>query len=143
MKKGDRVKSKASGKMGTVWGEPFPLTDKNGRIQSVEVLFDGEMLLTGMMASDLEVIGDTKKLHTWDIVEGVDMQDMICKMYEEAKEVELELVVPQTTREKLASELLDLIQVCKHIAYKNQINLEDYIEIHNNKLLSRGHKIID
>lgn len=142
MKKRDRVKSKLDNKMGFVWGGPYKLISAKGISKFVEVLFDDEDHLKEVNIEDLEVVTDDKKLYVWDIVEEANMQDMICKMYEEAKEVEFELVVPVTTREKLASELLDLIQVCKHIAYKNQINLEDYIEVHNKKLEDRGHKII-
>lgn len=142
MKKRDRVKSKLDNREGVVLGGPYKLISDKGISKFVEVLFDDEDYLKEVNIEDLEVIIDNKKLHIWDIVEKADMQDMICKMYEEAKEVEFELVVPQTTESKLAGELLDLIQVCKHIAHKSNINLEDYIEEHNKKLEGRGHKII-
>lgn len=142
MKKRDRVKSKLDNREGVVWGGPYKLVSPKGVSKFVEVLFDDEDYLKEVSIEDLEVVENDKKLHVWDIVEKADMQDMICKMYEEAKEVEFELVVPQTTESKLAGELLDLIQVCKHIAYKSNINLEDYIKEHNKKLEGRGHKII-
>lgn len=85
---------------------------------------------------------DLSKLHNLELYKTVDKQEMLCKLIEEVKEVEFELVVPQSTNCALAGELLDVMQVCLGIAYTNGIDLNDYVEFHNAKLLTRQHKFI-
>lgn len=75
-----------------------------------------------------------------DLYDTITKDEMLCKLYEEVKEVEFEMVVPVTTKEKLAEELLDVMQVCLGIAYTYEIDLEKYVTQHKVKLLSRGHK---
>lgn len=77
-----------------------------------------------------------------DLYKNVTNKEMIEKLNEEVKEVEFELVVPNTNRKDLAGELLDVMQVCMGIAYINGIDLEKYVISHNEKMLSRGHKFM-
>ena len=81
------------------------------------------------------------KIHNLEIYKTINISDMYVKLDEEIKEVASAILLNNT--ENLAEELLDVIQCCYGIAYTKGINLEEYIEKHNKKLLSRGHKFID
>ena len=86
---------------------------------------------------------ELKKLYNLDIYKNIKVDEMLCKLHEEVNEVEFELVVPTTTESAIASELLDVMQVCMGIAYTQNIDLSKHIDAHNYKLMSRGHKLID
>ena len=81
------------------------------------------------------------KIHNLEIYKTINILDMYVKLDEEIKEVASAILLNNT--ENLAEELLDVIQCCYGIAYTRRINLGEYIEKHNKKLLSRGHKFID
>ena len=81
------------------------------------------------------------RIHNLEIYKKLSEVDMYNKLDEEVEEVALAILV--NDEENLAEELLDVIQCCYGIAYTSGINLEEYIEKHNEKLLSRGHKFID
>ena len=81
------------------------------------------------------------KIHNLEIYKTINISDMYVKLDEEIKEVASAILLNNT--ENLAEELLDVIQCCYGIAYTRGINLEEHIENHNKKLLSRGHEFID
>lgn len=81
------------------------------------------------------------KIHNLEIYKTINISDMYVKLDEEIKEVASAILLNNT--ENLAEELLDVIQCCYGLAYTKGINLEEYIEKHNKKLLSREHKFID
>ena len=81
------------------------------------------------------------ELHNLEMYKNIDMDTMLKKLAEEAMEVAI--AVKHNDIENLEEELLDVMQVCKGIAYVKNICLDKGIEKHNNKLLSRGHKFID
>lgn len=77
-------------------------------------------------------------LHLYTLFDEVDINTMVSKLKEELVEVIQEIEVDKVNKDLLAGELLDLIQCAYGIAYKNNIDLKDYIQTHNNKLKSRG-----
>lgn len=81
------------------------------------------------------------KIHNLEIYKKLSSVDMYIKLDEEVEEVAGAILM--NDKENLTEELLDVIQCCYGIAYTKGINLEEYIEKHNKKLLSRGHKFID
>ena len=81
------------------------------------------------------------KIHNLEIYKKLSAVDMYIKLDEEVEEVAGAILM--NDKENLREELLDVIQCCYGIAYTKGINLEEYIEKHNKKLLSRGHKFID
>ena len=81
------------------------------------------------------------KIHNLEIYKKLSTVDMYIKLDEEVEEVAYAILM--NDKENLTEELLDVIQCCYGIAYTKGINLEEYIEKHNKKLLSRGHKFID
>lgn len=81
------------------------------------------------------------KIHNLEIYKKLCSVDMYIKLDEEVEEVAGAILM--NDKENLTEELLDVIQCCYGIAYTKGINLEEYIEKHNKKLLSRGHKFID
>lgn len=81
------------------------------------------------------------KIHNLEIYKKLSAVDMYIKLDEEVEEVAGAILM--NDKENLTEELLDVIQCCYGIAYTKGINLEEYIEKHNKKLLSRGHKFID
>ena len=81
------------------------------------------------------------KIHNLEIYKKLSTVDMYIKLNEEVEEVAYAILM--NDKENLTEELLDVIQCCYGIAYTKGINLEEYIEKHNKKLLSRGHKFID
>ena len=81
------------------------------------------------------------KIHNLEIYKKLSAVDMYIKLDEEVEEVTGAILM--NDKENLTEELLDVIQCCYGIAYTKGINLEEYIEKHNKKLLSRGHKFID
>lgn len=84
------------------------------------------------------------KLHNLELYKKIDTTEMFIKLTEETYEVRNELVEfdNMINKEKLASEILDVMQCCMGIAFTQNIDLKDYIEKHNKKLLGRGHKFI-
>lgn len=81
------------------------------------------------------------KIHNLEIYKKLSAVDMYIKLDEEVEEVAGAILM--NDKENLTEELLDVIQCCYGIAYTKGINLEEYIEKHNKKLLSRGHNFID
>ena len=81
------------------------------------------------------------KIHNLEIYKKLSAVDMYIKLNEEVEEVAYAILM--NDKENLTEELLDVIQCCYGLAYTLGINLEEYIEKHNKKLLSRGHKFID
>ena len=81
------------------------------------------------------------KIHNLEIYKKLSTVDMYIKLDEEVEEVAGAILM--NDKENLTEELLDVIQCCYGIAYTRGINLEEHIEKHNRKLLSRGHKFID
>ena len=81
------------------------------------------------------------KIHNLEIYKTINILDMYLKLDEEIEEVNN--AIRLNDKENLIEELLDVIQCCYGIAYTKGINLEEHIEKHNEKLLSRGHKFID
>ena len=81
------------------------------------------------------------KIHNLEIYKKLSTVDMYIKLDEEVEEVAYAILM--NDKENLTEELLDVIQCCYGLAYTLGINLEEYIEKHNKKLLSRGHKFID
>ena len=81
------------------------------------------------------------KIHNLEIYKKLSTVDMYIKLNEEVEEVAYAILM--NDKENLTEELLDVIQCCYGLAYTLGINLEEYIEKHNKKLLSRGHKFID
>lgn len=81
------------------------------------------------------------KIHNLEIYKKLSAVDMYIKLDEEVEEVAG--AISMNDKENLTEELLDVIQCCYGIAYTLGINLEEHIEKHNKKLLSRGHKFID
>lgn len=81
------------------------------------------------------------KIHNLEINKDATLFDMMVKFNEEIKEVYE--AVNNLDKENFIEELLDVVQVCYGLAYTQNINLDDYIKQHNEKLLSRGHKFID
>ena len=81
------------------------------------------------------------KIHNLEIYKKLSAVDMYIKLDEEVEEVAGAILM--NDRENLTEELLDVIQCCYGIAFTKGINLEDHINKHNEKLLSRGHKFID
>ena len=81
------------------------------------------------------------KIHNLEIYKKLSTVDMYIKLDEEVEEVAGAILM--NDKENLTEELLDVIQCCYGLAYTLGINLEEYIEKHNKKLLSRGHKFID
>ena len=81
------------------------------------------------------------KIHNLEIYKKLSAVDMYIKLDEEVEEVAGAILM--NDKENLTEELLDVIQCCYGLAYTLGINLEEYIEKHNKKLLSRGHKFID
>ena len=81
------------------------------------------------------------KIHNLEIYKKLSAVDMYIKLDEEVEEVAGAILM--NDKENLTEELLDVIQCCYGIAYTKGINLEEHIEKHNKKLLSRGHKFID
>ena len=81
------------------------------------------------------------KIHNLEIYKKLSAVDMYIKLDEEVEEVAYAILM--NDKENLTEELLDVIQCCYGLAYTLGINLEEYIEKHNKKLLSRGHKFID
>lgn len=80
------------------------------------------------------------KIHNLEIYKKLSTVDMYIKLDEEVEEVAYAILM--NDKENLTEELLDVIQCCYGLAYTLGINLEEYIEKHNKKLLSRGHKFI-
>ena len=80
------------------------------------------------------------KIHNLEIYKKLSAVDMYIKLDEEVEEVAGAILM--NDKENLTEELLDVIQCCYGLAYTLGINLEEYIEKHNKKLLSRGHKFI-
>lgn len=81
------------------------------------------------------------KIHNLEIYKTINISDMYLKLDEEIEEVNN--AIRLNDKENLIEELLDVIQCCYGLAYTKGINLGEYIEKHNKKLLSRGHKFID
>ena len=81
------------------------------------------------------------KIHNLEINKNATSYQMWAKFLEE--ENELLKALDNRDNDNIIEELLDVIQCCYGIAYTKGINLEEYIEKHNKKLLSRGHKFID
>ena len=81
------------------------------------------------------------KIHNLEIYKKLSAVDMYIKLDEEVEEVAGAILM--NDKENLTEELLDVIQCCYGIAFTKGINLEEHIEKHNKKLLSRGHKFID
>lgn len=81
------------------------------------------------------------RLHNLNIYEDLDALQMFSKLLEEVSEVNNELIFNDND-DDLASELLDVMQCCIGIAYARNVDLNNYIENHNKKLLSRGHEFI-
>ena len=81
------------------------------------------------------------KIHNLEIYKKLSAVDMYIKLDEEVEEVAGAILM--NDKENLTEELLDVIQCCYGLAYTLGINLEEHIEKHNKKLLSRGHKFID
>ena len=81
------------------------------------------------------------KIHNLEIYKTINILDMYLKLDEEIEEVNN--AIRLNDKENLIEELLDVIQCCYGIAYTRGINLEEHIEKHNKKLLSRGHEFID
>lgn len=77
-----------------------------------------------------------------DLYKNITSDEMLKKLDEEVKEVQCELIIPITNKNDLAQELLDVMQVCLGIAYTNKIDLEKYVNAHNEKMLSRNYKFI-
>ena len=81
------------------------------------------------------------KIHNLEIYKTINILDMYLKLDEEIEEVNN--AIRLNDKENLIEELLDVIQCCYGLAYTRGINLEEHIEKHNKKLLSRGHEFID
>ena len=81
------------------------------------------------------------KIHNLEIYKTINILDMHLKLDEEIEEVNN--AIRLNDKENLIEELLDVIQCCYGLAYTKGINLEEHIEKHNKKLLSRGHEFID
>ena len=81
------------------------------------------------------------KIHNLEIYKTINILDMYLKLDEEIEEVNN--AIRLNDKENLIEELLDVIQCCYGIAFTKGINLEEHIEKHNKKLLSRGHNFID
>ena len=80
------------------------------------------------------------KIHNLEIYKTINILDMYLKLDEEIEEVNN--AIRLNDKENLIEELLDVIQCCYGIAFTKGINLEEHIEKHNKKLLSRGHEFI-
>lgn len=85
------------------------------------------------------------KLHVLNINQGVGGRFFSMKIQEEAEEVadEINKLCCEDSLDDLASELLDVLQVIKGIAYLYDINLDDHVEKHNQKMIDRGYGFID
>lgn len=81
------------------------------------------------------------KIHNLEINKNATSYQMWAKFLEE--ENELLKALDDRDNDNIIEELLDVIQCCYGLAYTLGINLEEHIEKHNKKLLSRGHKFID
>lgn len=88
-----------------------------------------------------EVDTEEDKIHNLEINKDATLFDMMAKFNEEIKEVYE--AINKLDEENFIEELLDVVQVCYGLAYTQNINLDDYIKQHNEKLLSRGHEFID
>lgn len=86
-----------------------------------------------------------EKLNVLEINKGVSGIFFREKIQEEAKEVadEINNLCCEDSLDNLASELLDVLQVVKGIAYLYDINLDDHVDRHNQKMLDRGYGFID
>ena len=80
------------------------------------------------------------KFHNLDLYNTVSSSLMINKIGEELAEVVNAII--NKDKENIKEELCVLIQCCYGLAYTMDIKIEDCIEKHNEKLLSRGHKFI-
>ena len=137
LKKNDRVMY--AGKfIGTLIENPYRDVCKKERY--VEVLFDGQEGIIHIQVNKLKKIIDKNKLHKLELYENIDTDEMMSKLIEEVQEVDQAIL--NSDKENLIEELLDVMQCCIGIADTQNINLYDYIEKHNNKLLSRGHKLL-
>lgn len=81
------------------------------------------------------------KIHNLEINKKATSYQMWAKFLEE--ENELLKALDNRDNDNIIEELLDVIQCCYGLAYTLGINLEEHIEKHNKKLLSRGHEFID
>lgn len=90
---------------------------------------------------ELEKYVCMNKIHNLEINKDATLFDMMCKFKEEVREVYE--AINKLDEENFIEELLDVVQVCYGLAYTQNINLDDYIKQHNEKLLSRGHEFID
>ena len=80
------------------------------------------------------------KFNNLDMYENINTFEMLRKLGEECTEL-IKSILNQD-KENQKEEICDCIQVLHGIAYTLDINIEECIEKHNEKLLSRGHKFI-
>lgn len=143
LKKNDRV---IHGKrLGTVMSDKGTY-DVIGKESWIDVLLDGEELICQIRKDYLKKLEDEKiltenKLHNLDMYKNISTSEMMLKLAEECYEVHL--AIKNNDMENLSEELLDVMQCCVGVAYTKNINLDEHMEKHNLKLLSRKHKFID
>lgn len=80
------------------------------------------------------------KFHNLEINKNATTIEMLRKLNEE--NIELVKSIVNQDKENQKEEICDCIQVLYGIAYTLDINIEECIEKHNEKLLNRGHKFI-
>lgn len=150
LKKNDRIMYED--KVGTVMENPFRVHSENESY--ADVLFDGCEFWKQIKVKNLRKVHEYEvktrckcknkpiinKLHNLKIYEDMKTSTMFNKLNEEVDEVRIGLINHDI--ENIAEELLDIMQCCLGIAYTKKIDLNDYIEKHNEKLLSRNHEFI-
>lgn len=84
---------------------------------------------------------DMNKIHNLECNKDATINSRLEKLNEEFKEVVNAYV--KFDKENLIEELLDVIQMCYGVAYTIDVDLDNHIKEHNEKLLKRGHKFIE
>lgn len=80
------------------------------------------------------------KFHNLEIYRKVTLKEMLDKLNEEVEEVGYAITI--NNKENMKEEICDVIQCWYGIAYSLGIDINECIESHNKKLLSRGHEFI-
>ena len=128
------------GNVGTVLANPYRMVTTNERY--VEVYFEK---IKETMTVDIKALRKVRwmEFHNLQIYKDrkITTESMFYKLQEEAEE--LAQAIASNNNNNLADELLDVIQCCVGIAFTRNINLDEYIKVHNKKLSDKGYMFLD
>lgn len=83
---------------------------------------------------------DMNKIHNLKCNKDANICDSFLKLNEEYNEVLN--AYAKFDKDNLIEELLDVVQMCYGVAYTIDVDLDEHIKEHNEKLLLRGHEFV-